>query len=469
MAIRPPIVEFSISGGAGLSHNSARSGYLPVALRCVPSQAFRDIAVYLRTQAGDADDARDAGFSLYRAATVEFTEADRERLLDSNRRFVYIRISDQTRFREQTERCITTTAADPVQAVSERSEIIYETSVELVNELLTDPDLNKHAPRLQDMSKAITTLVLSDSRAFSHLFAAAHHDFYTATHMVNVATWMVPLAYALGHRDPVELGRICQAGLLHDLGKVFVPEPVLNKQGRLSSDDWTTIRKHPVLGGAHLRSFESADELVVTVAREHHERLDGSGYPRGLRGEQIHRVSRICAVVDSFDAMTALRPFKQTTMSVTDAILTLKAETPGKYDPKVMDAWLVLLNKVNDSELAPAADVDEAGTKPEDRRRNKRFNCQCPARIHVLHEVKGGGWHEAPGVQVTMHSVSRFGLGLLSPMVLRAGEHVRIYLMGRGWAGKFVHGQTVRCRAYSDGWFEVGVELYSPDEEELEF
>lgn len=464
------MVELSLSGGAGLSHNSARAGYLPVALRCVRSQSLRDIAVYLRAGPGTPEDSGEGGFALYRSASVEFTEADRERLLDAGRKFVYIRISDQTRFREQTERCITTAVIDPVEAVSERSEIIYETSVELVNELLAEPDLHRHASRLQDMSRAIATLVLSDSRAFSHLFAAAHHDFYTATHMVNVATWMVPLAYALGCHDPTELGRICQAGLLHDLGKVFVTEQVLNKQGRLDNEDWAQIRKHPFLGGAHLGSFESADDLVVGVAREHHERLDGSGYPRGLRGEEIGWVSRICAVVDSFDAMTALRPFKTCTMSVSEAILALKAETPAKYDPKVMGAWLILLNQVNDRELTPAVKLGGPASeaKPDERRHNKRFNCHCPARLHVLQRMPEGGWHEAPGVQVTMHSVSRFGLGLLSPMVLALGEHVRVYLMGRTWAGRFVHGQTVRCRAYSDGWFEVGVELFAPDDDGFE-
>jgi hypothetical protein len=353
--------------------------------------------------------------------------------------------------------------------MSERSAIVYETSIELVNELLSEPDIAAQSKRMQNVSRAVTTLVLSNSNAFSHLFAAAHHDFYTATHMVNVATWMVPLGYALGFQGSDELEGLCLAGLLHDLGKVFIPQEVLNKRGRLTGDEWALIKKHPLLGAAHLASFEEFDPCVMVAIRQHHERLDGSGYPLGLCGEQIEKVSRICAVVDSFDAMTALRPFKQKTMSVSDAILTLKAETPGKYDPLVVDAWLGLLNAVDDQDLglcegSGAKDGEEGGAE---RRRNKRFHCECPARVHVLRPSVDGVPREAPGAQVTVHSVSRFGLGLLSPSKLGLDESVRVYLHSRELAGRIVHGKTVRCRAYGDGWYEIGIALFPPDAEAL--
>jgi len=458
--------ELVLSGGAGGRSNSARAGYLPVPLSCVPSAAFRDIPVYLRC-AEDAAEAVRSGFMLYRGGDVAFAPEDRQRLLDSGRRFVYIRIADQDHFRTQSEDSILTTVQDPTRAISERSAIVYETSIELVNELLSEPGALVQSTRLQNVSRSVATLVLSDSRAFSHLFAAAHHDFYTATHMVNVATWMVPLGYALGIREPDELEQMCQAGLLHDVGKVFVPEELLNKRERLTAEDWGLIKRHPALGAAHLASFEKVAAWVLTAARQHHERLDGSGYPSGLRGAQIEQVSRICAVVDSFDAMTALRPFKQRTMTVSDAILALKAETPAKYDPTVIEAWIALLSGVDDRDLVvgggPTAPEDEESN--DERRRNKRFHCECPARIHVLRRQPDGSVNEAPGLQVTVHSVSRFGLGLLSPREVHLAERVRVYLHGRNWTGRVVHGQTVRCRAYKDGWFEIGVALFPVDSE----
>jgi HD-GYP domain-containing protein (c-di-GMP phosphodiesterase class II) len=130
------------------------------------------------------------------------------------------------------------TVDDPSLSISVKSEIVYETSVELVNELLSEPELLAKSPRLENVSRATTMLVLNDPSAFSHLFAASHHDFYTATHMVNVATWMVPLAHAMGHRDTNELNTICQAGILHDVGKIYIPTETLNRKGKLSDAEF---------------------------------------------------------------------------------------------------------------------------------------------------------------------------------------------------------------------------------------
>src|SRR6185503_16976459 len=117
-------------------------------------------------------------------------------------------------------------------------------------------------PALQKISQSVTSMVVKDETAFAHLFAASHHDFYTATHMVNVATWMVPLAYALGHHDIEELNQICQAGILHDIGKIYVPEEILNKKGRLEDAEWDQIRRHPELGVKHLDQYAGIHPLV---------------------------------------------------------------------------------------------------------------------------------------------------------------------------------------------------------------
>src|SRR5205814_1575311 len=92
------------------------------------------------------------------------------------------------------------------------------------------------------LGSSYAVFCLKKKTSFSHLFSASHHDFYTATHMVNVATWMVPLAYALGTHDAEQLNRICQAGMLHDIGKIFIPGEVLNKAGKLSDSYLATIK-----------------------------------------------------------------------------------------------------------------------------------------------------------------------------------------------------------------------------------
>jgi HD-GYP domain-containing protein (c-di-GMP phosphodiesterase class II) len=442
--------DLVLSGGFGTSTNSARSGFLPVCLARLPLQAIEGIDIYLRNTRGAEGK---ESFTLFCAQTISFNEEHRKRLSDAGVKFIYIAMAQQAKFREQTEARLLEVVDDPSTAVSIKSEIMYETSVELVNELLSEPDLAAKSPRLEKISRAVTTLVLNDPTAFSHLFAASHHDFYTATHMVNVATWMVPLAYAMGHHDPEELGQICQAGMLHDIGKMYIPAEILNKKEKLTDAEWKQIQTHPQLGCDHLAKYDHIRPLVHTITLEHHERMDGSGYPRGIKGSEMHPISRLCAVVDSFDAMTAFRPFKHRTMSVAEAMKNIMDETPRKYDPAVVEAWVGL---VKAAETLVAGDSDGASCDVRGRREFERFRINCPARLHVM-EQTGEEWKERPGLQMVAHNISRSGLGLMSQAPVKPGEHNRIYLLGAGSQNRTREGIAVRCREYRDGWFEIGI------------
>lgn len=480
--------DLLLSGGPGKSWNSARAGFIPIGINHVPLGALRGIRVYVRVKTHNnsvevrrATSAGHAGFRLYCKDNARFTKGHRRRLLENGVRFLYIRIVDHTRFKSQTEACLNDLAADPAIAIAEKSAIIYDTSVELVNELLAEPELLAKSPRLRQVCRAVTTLVMNNNDSFSHLLAASHHDFYTATHMVNVAAWMVPLAYELGHRDPEHLNQICQAGILHDMGKVEVPEAVLNKTGKLSDEEWRLIRRHPQAGCEYLAKFEGIDPMIVAVTGQHHERLDGSGYPSGLKGDQIHPISRICAVVDSFDAMTAFRPFKERTLSTAQALDILESETPVKYDADVMKAWLKLIRSAGDAILldrelrVPSASVgapgrragiasaateerttDEAADDPANRRRHERRTFHCPARAHLLVRASGGVT-EMPGIPIVAHNIAQGGMGFLSQAPFNLGDFVRVYLQAPGWTARALNGQTVRCRAHTDGWHEVGL------------
>ena len=445
----------ALSGSFGTPANSARAGYLPICLSRAPLGAFEGIPVYLRNTAGGGAEA----FMLYCAEHVRLTTTHRDRLEQADIRFVYIPIARQAQFRRQTEDQLQQIVTDPGTATSVASEIVYETSVELVNELLRDPDLMACSPRLETVSRAVTTLVLKDPSAFSHLFAASHHDFYTATHMVNVATWMVPLAYAVGIEDATELNQICQAGMLHDIGKIYIPAEILNKKGRLEDAEWEVIRSHPDLGCKHMMRFPNVPEVVLTVMRQHHERIDGTGYPDRLTGEQIALTSRICAVADSFDAMTAFRPYKERTMTVSKALNVIVEETPSKYDPKVVAAWVKMLQSAErDGVLPESLKLNSPQEAQSNRRRSPRFTINCPGHVDII-ELRDGAWQQRESLVVVAHSISRNGVGFLSQAVVKPGEHLRLHLRGEGTLNRMEEGVAVRCRAYRDGWYEIGVDF----------
>lgn len=141
-------------------------------------------------------------------------------------------------------------------------------------------------------------------------------------HSVHVALLALLAGRRLGleRADLVELGT---GALMHDVGKAYVPAEVLRKPGTLTADEWQLVRAHPQRGYEALRGA-GADLLVAHVALQHHERWDGSGYPRGLKGDQIHLYGQICAVCDVLDAATSPRPYRDGAMSLPEALRHLQ-------------------------------------------------------------------------------------------------------------------------------------------------
>ncbi|HHW13355.1 MAG TPA: HD domain-containing protein [Firmicutes bacterium] len=138
---------------------------------------------------------------------------------------------------------------------------------------------------------------------------AWRQDRYTAEHSKSVARLAVDLGRRLG-MSRAELDRLRLAGLLHDLGKLAIPRQVLYKRERLSPDEWALIVSHPTTG-AWLLEMARVDPEVVRAVRQHHERLDGSGYPAGLSGDDISLLAQFVAVADACSAMVHERPYRR--------------------------------------------------------------------------------------------------------------------------------------------------------------
>jgi putative nucleotidyltransferase with HDIG domain len=168
-------------------------------------------------------------------------------------------------------------------------------------------------------------------------------DEATAGHSHRVANLCVAIGQKMGLSDD-DLVTLRIGGLLHDIGKMGVPDDILLKPGPLNGIEWQVMRQHPSIGAALLKNF-ACFEKVVSIIEMHHERWDGSGYPQGLSGEQIPLLARICAVVEAFDGLLSEQVYKPiwTNMDVLDA-MALRA---GKaFDPDVIAALRQLGNEI---------------------------------------------------------------------------------------------------------------------------
>ena len=168
--------------------------------------------------------------------------------------------------------------------------------------------------------------------------AAEFKDHDTGLHIERIGLFARVLAEALG-MSPGEVETVRYAAPLHDVGKLGIPDSVLLKPGKLDEREWAIMRSHTTLGWDLLAESESdVIRMGQVIARSHHERWDGAGYPDGIQGNQIPLEARICAVVDFFDALTMDRPYRQAFS--TDVVLGMMRDERGAhFDPTVLDAF----------------------------------------------------------------------------------------------------------------------------------
>jgi putative nucleotidyltransferase with HDIG domain len=166
-------------------------------------------------------------------------------------------------------------------------------------------------------------------------------DPYTRGHSERVGTCARRIALHLG-LPPADAYTVGQAGLLHDIGKIGVPEAVLGKRGPLDAAEWALMRRHPVVGAQIVAPFEFFAAGAVAI-RHHHERFDGSGYPDGLAGARIPRAARIVAVADVYDALTSDRPYRRA-LGAQAALAAMREEAGRTLDPQAVDALAAVLD-----------------------------------------------------------------------------------------------------------------------------
>ncbi|KEF33065.1 metal dependent phosphohydrolase [Marinobacter nitratireducens] len=183
--------------------------------------------------------------------------------------------------------------------------------------------------------------VKANSSAMFWMGRIKSRDAYTAEHCLRVAILTIAFARFLGvPEEDLETAGMC--GLLHDLGKLKVPDHILNKPAPLTPEELQIMRKHTNLGYEMLRSDPNLDPIIVDVARHHHERIDGKGYPRQLADWQISRFARMISIIDAFDAITSDRCYRNGRPAA-EAIKILYKNRGQQFDPAMVEAFIRLI------------------------------------------------------------------------------------------------------------------------------
>jgi putative two-component system response regulator len=203
--------------------------------------------------------------------------------------------------------------------------------------------LKRFTDELEDVGDTLKRLAI----------AVARRDLYTRGHCERVARYAAELSRRIGLTEP-EVEGAEKGGFLHDLGKIGIPDAVLLKPGPLNKEEFTIMKEHVIIGEEILQGRSKSFQAAALVVRHHHERYDGSGYPDGLKGEEIPLVAQIVAIVDVYDALATTRPYR-TALSHQEAVQLLREEArQGWRNPDLVEAFLAMREK---GQLGPAAEA----------------------------------------------------------------------------------------------------------------
>ncbi len=425
--------------------------------------------------------------ALYRAAGLEVTLGELQRLKEQRIKYVYIPAQQHAIYRRALTKKLDSVFTDPAKVEMERARIIRENCAKMIEDVLLLPGQTEPVETIAEISRTFQTWVAKDEKQFGYLLAMSSHDFYTSTHMVNVGVGCGLLVRALKPGDESLFSLAVQGGLLHDVGKRDIPQEILNKAGKLEPDEWELLRRHPAVGFDELSKHPSMPPAILEMARDHHERLDGKGYPNGVFGDQIGFLARVCAVVDVFDAITATRPYRGPTHP-RDALKMMTDGVGSQFDKDIFEAWRSLVEGLLEKDPARTGSVSEGSggasfrdAMPQapagladaplqslggitgravdgnERRKFTRFSCSLVGRARFVEQSRPHPVSKGEPFNVRVVDISRGGACAETDWPFARGELLHVSIPAADGKTLTRYARVARVRAGGRGKWLVGL------------
>jgi len=279
---------------------------------------------------------------LYKGSGATLNDGVRQRLIDNHVNQLYVRKSDAEPYYSYVEQHITAIIRDDMLPIEEACTLVHENSCRVMRSVFENPRSGRNLRRAYAMVESMVLSVLKNPAALWHITALASHDYVTYQHSVNVALFLVATARdLLGVKRLRELKRVAFGGVLHDVGKSQVPADILNRPGELSDRELARIKQHPLVGLDIVGGCGKLSRTAASIIRSHHENVDGSGYPDGLKWDSIPPVARLARIVDAYDVMTTNRPYARakTPYEAVQTMLGLQ----GSFDVALLRCFVAFL------------------------------------------------------------------------------------------------------------------------------
>ncbi len=272
-----------------------------------------------------------------------FTKETQAKIDDLKISDVYVLLKDHPKYEKDTQTYISKLVYDNTFPIHSKADIIHEMANDTMQELF-DGELHKSKiDRSQALINHTISLILNDERASKAMMKVTSYDYYTYSHCVNVSIYALGFGAYLGF-TPHQLHILGAAAILHDLGKQKIPSEIVNKNGKLTDEEFEIMKSHPTYAVEILKSLGEKNKIILTIIEQHHEKMDGSGYPKQLTKEKIHPFSQIVAIADIFDALTTRRSYKKALRSY-DALDIMSTQMKHEINMDLLEKFILFMSK----------------------------------------------------------------------------------------------------------------------------
>ncbi|MBI2423958.1 MAG: HD domain-containing protein [Candidatus Hydrogenedentes bacterium] len=284
----------------------------------------------------------DQPFVLYCEKNVTFGQAALDRLRENRVRQLFIRDEERSAYSRYLAEHLYQILDDKHLTVRDKSVILYDSAQAVVEDVLGNPSSREHIEHGKKIVGHTVDFMSRDDFLLEHLLRTISCDYYLYTHSVNVVAYSVALAMEAGHRDKATLREIANGALLHDVGKSALDPELVNKRDSLNADEWRQVQEHAKKGLVLVQKSGSLGEIALDIINHHHEKLDGTGYPDHLEGDQISVFVRMVTIADVFDALTTDR-HHQKARNTFDALKIMNGEMRHELDPRLLRLFVTMM------------------------------------------------------------------------------------------------------------------------------
>lgn len=249
----------------------------------------------------------DQPYVLYCERKTEFTRDARRRLRQNRVTQLFITGKDRAFYSRYVADNLSDILNDAKLTVREKSTILYDSAQAVVEDVLKKPSERAHIERGKSIVQRTVDFMRSEEFLLEHLLRTISCDYYLYAHSVNVVAYSIALCMRAGYVDPATLREVANGALLHDVGETLLNRKTLKKTGALTTAEWEEVKKHPEKGCEVLKKTGGLGEIALDIVLHHHEKLNGTGYPHGLKGDELSIFVRIVSIADIFDALTTER------------------------------------------------------------------------------------------------------------------------------------------------------------------